>query len=70
MKSLKLADGLWWNGILDPDLRVFDIVMRTEFGTTRVCHLLICSEKKNNKKPSILQGNPLLFLWFCGMIYM
>lgn len=34
MKPFKLADGLYWNGILDPELRVFDIVMMTEFGTT------------------------------------
>ena len=34
MKPFKLADNLYWNGILDPDLRVFDIVMMTEFGTT------------------------------------
>ena len=34
MKPFKLAGSLYWNGILDPGLRVFDIVMMTEFGTT------------------------------------
>ena len=40
MNMMKLADGLWWNGVLDPDLRVFDIVMHTEFGTTYNSHVL------------------------------
>lgn len=34
MQSLKLKEGLYWNGVLDPELRVFDIIMHTEFGTT------------------------------------
>lgn len=34
MKSLKLKEGLYWVGSLDPELRVFDIIMNTEFGTT------------------------------------
>ena len=40
MKTLKLAHGLYWTGILDPSLRVFDIIMRTEFGTTYNSYLL------------------------------
>ena len=34
MKTLKLKEGLFWTGVLDPQLRVFDIIMNTEFGTT------------------------------------
>ena len=34
MKTLPLADGLYWNGIQNPALRVFDSIMHTEFGTT------------------------------------
>lgn len=34
MKTLKLRDGFYWTGIIDDQLRVFDIVMYTEFGTT------------------------------------
>lgn len=33
-KSLKLRDNFYWAGILDDTLRVFDIIMYTEFGTT------------------------------------
>lgn len=34
MKTLKLRDGFYWTGIVDDGLRVFDIIMYTEFGTT------------------------------------
>ena len=34
MKTLKLRDGFYWAGIIDDNLRVFDIIMYTEFGTT------------------------------------
>ena len=34
MKSVKLRDGFYWTGIQDEELRVFDIIMYTEFGTT------------------------------------
>ena len=45
MKTRKLADGLYWTGILDPSLRVFDIIMHTEFGTTYNSYLLRGGEK-------------------------
>ena len=45
MKTLQLKDGLYWAGILDPDLRVFDIIMHTEFGTTYNSYLLRGAEK-------------------------
>lgn len=34
MGALKLREGFYWTGIVDADLRVFDIIMYTEFGTT------------------------------------
>src|SRR5699024_7242947 len=34
MKALELRDGFYWAGIVDDNLRVFDIIMYTEFGTT------------------------------------
>lgn len=34
MKTHELAPNVWWIGALDPDLRVFDIIMRAEHGTS------------------------------------
>lgn len=34
MKSLELRENFYWTGIVDEKLRVFDIIMYTEFGTT------------------------------------
>ncbi len=34
MDVLELRDGFYWTGIMDTELRVFDIIMYTEFGTT------------------------------------
>lgn len=45
MDTLKLNDSLYWVGILDKDLRVFDIIMYTEFGTTYNSYVLKGSEK-------------------------
>jgi NADH oxidase (H2O-forming) len=45
MKSLQLTNDLWWIGSLDPDLRGFDIIMTTEFGTTYNSYVLKGSEK-------------------------
>ena len=56
MRTLELADGLWWNGILDPDLRVFDIVMRTEFGTTYNSYVL-----KGSGKTALFETNKLKY---------
>ena len=46
LQSLKLKDNLYWVGALDKDLRVFDIIMETKFGTTYNSYLLLGSEKK------------------------
>ncbi|MCK8059251.1 MULTISPECIES: FAD-dependent oxidoreductase [unclassified Fusibacter] len=45
MKTLKLKDGITWIGSLDPDLRIFDIVMHTEFGTTYNSYVVQGTEK-------------------------
>lgn len=45
MEKLILKPGITWLGALDPDLRIFDIVMETEFGTTYNSYLVKGSEK-------------------------
>jgi flavorubredoxin len=45
MKSYKIADGVYFVGAIDYDLRVFDIVMDTEFGSTYNSYLIVGSEK-------------------------
>lgn len=45
MKSLSLKKDIFWVGSLDPDLRIFDIIMHTEFGTTYNAYLVKGSKK-------------------------
>lgn len=45
MKTLKLSEGLAYCGVLDPTLSVFDIVMKTEYGTTYNAYVLKGTEK-------------------------
>lgn len=45
MQTLKLRDNFYWTGIVDKDLRVFDIIMFTEFGTTYNSYVLKTEEK-------------------------
>lgn len=44
MKTHELAPNVWWIGALDPDLRVFDIIMRAEHGTSYNSYLVKGSE--------------------------
>ncbi len=44
-RIIDVTDDVKWIGILDPDIRVFDIVMLTEFGTTYNSYF-INAEKK------------------------
>ncbi len=44
MKTLELKKNLYWTGVLDPGLRVFDIIMETEFGTSYNSYLLKTSK--------------------------
>lgn len=52
----KLTDSLYYCGVLDPDLEVFDIVMRTEFGTTYNSYVL-----KGNEKTALIETAKLKF---------
>lgn len=45
LKKLKLKDNIWWIGATDHNLRVFDIIMYTEFGTSYNSYLVKGSEK-------------------------
>ena len=45
MKTLELKKNFYWTGVLDPELKVFDIIMETEFGTSYNSYLLKTSEK-------------------------
>ena len=52
----RLTDSLYYCGVLDPDLEVFDIVMRTEFGTTYNSYVL-----KGNEKTALIETAKLKF---------
>ena len=45
MKAFQIKQNLYWTGVLDPDLRVFDIIMETKYGTSYNSYLLEGSEK-------------------------
>ncbi|MBK5247645.1 MAG: MBL fold metallo-hydrolase, partial [Peptostreptococcaceae bacterium] len=45
MRIKELTKDLFWVGNLDPELKVFDIIMKTEFGTSYNSYLLKGSEK-------------------------
>jgi len=40
MANIKIKDGIWSVGVINPNLRVFDIVMKTEYGTTYNSYLI------------------------------
>lgn len=46
MKTKQIKSDLYWVGNQDPDLRIFDILMYTEFGTSYNSYVLKGSEKK------------------------
>ena len=45
MKTLKLRDDFYWAGIVDDTLKVFDIIMYTEFGTSYNSYILKAGDK-------------------------
>jgi len=45
MSATKLTDNVYSVGVKDPDLRVFDIIMKTQYGTTYNSYLVVGSEK-------------------------
>ncbi|MGL5124188.1 MAG: FAD-dependent oxidoreductase [Fusobacteriaceae bacterium] len=50
MKTLELKKDIYWLGSLDPNLKVFDIIMETEFGTTYNSYLV-----KGNEKTAVFE---------------
>jgi len=48
-KIINVTDDVKWIGVLDPDLRTFDIVMETKYGTTYNSYF-INAHKKNNSR--------------------
>lgn len=40
MPAIKMAEGVHWIGVLDPQLRVFDIIMKADHGTTYNSYLV------------------------------
>ncbi|UCE24979.1 MAG: FprA family A-type flavoprotein, partial [Candidatus Zixiibacteriota bacterium] len=45
MSAVKLADNIFAVGVKDPDLRIFDIIMKTQYGTTYNSYLIKGTEK-------------------------
>ncbi|HUM82552.1 MAG TPA: FAD-dependent oxidoreductase [Lachnospiraceae bacterium] len=45
MEAFKIKKDLYWTGVLDPNLKVFDIIMETKYGTSYNSYLLKGSEK-------------------------
>ena len=56
MNSFKICDDLYYVGVLNPNLRVFDIVMRTDYGTTYNAYLL-----KGKEKTALVEASHLNF---------
>ena len=44
-KAIEVKPNIYWTGVLDYDIRVFDIVMYTEYGTTYNAYLIKGKEK-------------------------
>ena len=45
MESLKLAENVYWLGVQDHDLEVFDVVMETKYGTSYNSYFVKGEEK-------------------------
>ena len=44
-KAFEIKNDIYWTGVIDKDLKIFDIIMETEFGTTYNAYF-IDDEKK------------------------
>ena len=64
METLQLKDNFYWTGILDHDLRVFDIIMYTEFGTTYNSYVLKTGGKTVLLETAI-QSRTTQAVWRC-----
>ncbi|MGR3294184.1 MAG: FprA family A-type flavoprotein, partial [Candidatus Scalindua sp.] len=40
MDGLKIKDNIYWVGALDPEMRIFDLVFKTDHGTTYNSYLI------------------------------
>ena len=45
VETIKINEQMTWVGVLDPDLRIFDVTLNTQFGTTYNSYVLKGSEK-------------------------
>ena len=45
MTAIRMQDGVYWVGVRDPELRIFDAVMTTDVGTSYNAYLVRGSEK-------------------------
>ena len=45
MKAVKVTDKIYWVGVQNPDLRVFDVIMKTNWGTSYNSYLIRGSSK-------------------------
>lgn len=45
--TFKITEDLFWVGALDPNLKIFDIIMETKFGTSYNSYLLRGSDRKS-----------------------
>ena len=45
MRPVSITDGVWWVGALDPQIRVFDVIMHAPRGTTYNSYLIQGNEK-------------------------
>ncbi|MGS0765314.1 FAD-dependent oxidoreductase [Syntrophomonas curvata] len=45
MQAIKMKDDIFWVGVRDPELRIFDLVMTTDYGTSYNAYLVKGSEK-------------------------
>ena len=52
MRPVELKDGVWWTGVLNPQLRVFDIIMLADHGTTYNSYLV-----KGSDKTAVIDAN-------------
>ena len=50
MNNINLKENIYWIGVKDPNLKVFDIVMKTDYGTTYNAYLI------NDEKVAIIDA--------------
>lgn len=45
MDGLKIKENIYWVGALDPEMRIFDLIFKTDHGTTYNSYLI--KDEKN-----------------------